>query len=589
MRTLLALLVFTSPVFADILVLKDGNILEVKVLEMRKNKDKRDVFWVSNEQGEKFEVPVKDVVGRKPDKPSWEKRADNLKWYEGEKAKPRAAWDAEEKLAKECRKRDLDSQAADHFRKAYDLRKPSIKDEEADHQRTADWLEKTCELFDEALDEMRAVLSYKRKKLAEKDSASGHVGLARFCEGEGLLKEAEEEYLAAQKLDEKSSDAKNGLAKLRLAQEFPLGPAFYRSVRGQMRAAAKFLRSTQNPDGTFGADAHVYNVHGHRAMSCLSAIALMCVWEFDMLEKGDAARDVPKEIATVLDLVVEGKHPRYPTPLQSSDIWGAMFEIDLLARASRKKALSRWHERIRKRMPEVVKELDGYKKGDGGWMYYTFVQTSASFPTGCAILCLLNAKNSGFEIDGGMISKAASTLAGLKFGDGTYNYYEEGGLKGMHPSNSPVGASARSPLCEGALIATGQGKDTSLKLAIDNFFRYRGALAAIKGDGGTHIGKGMVAPYYFLFGHYHTTRVIKLLDRSIQRAYLNEMRKWMGTYQEPDGSFWDWKGEQVPSKVYGTALAIMTLYHIASTERDPGLGQQKIEGPKTAPSTATDK
>jgi len=577
--------VLSSPIWADIIVLKDGNIMEVKFIEAKK-KDKKDILVFENEKKEKFECGMKDIKpgGWFKKKPSWEKRAEELAWYEKEKAKERKTWDAEAKLGSECRRRDLDAQSRDHYLKAYELRKPTIKDDEKDHEAVSKWLETTAELFDESVGEMRAVLEYKRKKVG--DVLDGHINLAKFCENEGMLPEAEEEWQAALKLAPTNSTAKSGLEKLRRAMEFPFDPGLRKSVAGAMKVAAKFLRAQQNPDGTFGADAAYYGVHGHRAMTCLSIIALMCQWEFEMLDKGDAAREVPKEISTAFELILEHKHPM-GAGLRGFDIWGAIFEIDLLARASRKKAMERYHARIRTRMPETLKELDGYKKGDGGWMYYDFVNGSASFPTAAAILNLLNAKNSGFHVDEGMISGALNALEKLKFAEGSYNYHEDG-LKGMHPSNSPVGASARSALGEGACLAAGKGSENSLRMSVDYFFRWRPVLAQIKGEGGTHIGKGMVAPYYFLFGHYWTTRVVKLLP--VHRGYLFAMRSYMLSYMDPDGSFWDWKGEEVPYKVYGTALAMMTMYHIASTEKDPALGHQKLaaqEKPKEPENSAT--
>jgi hypothetical protein len=252
-------------------------------------------------------------------------------------------------------------------------------------------------------------------------------------------------------------------------------------------------------------------------------------------------------------------------------------------------------------MGDAIKDIVAVRKKEGGWMYYDFA-TSASFPTASAIFSLMNAKNSGFDVDQAVIDQACEVVSKLKFAEGSYNY--EGAIgSGMHPSNSPVGAAGRSPVSEGSLVACGRGSEQSLNYAIDYFFRWRPVLQTIKGEGGTHIGKGMVAPYYFLFGHYWTTRVLKLLDRAPQRRYLATMRAVMLSYQEPDYSFWDWKGEKGEDdvavqpfyKVYGTALAMMTLYHIASIEKDPALGQQKIPGgekltpPKTDTATGEEK
>jgi hypothetical protein len=111
---------------------------------------------------------------------------------------------------------------------------------------------------------------------------------------------------------------------------------------------------------------------------------------------------------------------------------------------------------------------------------------------------------------------------------------------------------------------------------VENFFKYRHILSAVKGKAGTHMGTGGTAPYYYLFGHYWCARAIKHLDKGMQNGYLAKLRDVLLPDQESDGSIWDFP---LPKhhKEYGSAFGGLTMYQIATLEKpeDSKLNQQR--------------
>ena len=571
MKKVLLLALFAGlalPARADILQMKDGNIIEVKITGTTKKADKKDYFVVEDEKGAKKEIPIADVAGGIKGGTAGEIRAGNRKWYDKEKPLRKETWEDQAKFAKDCRKKNMDDEAEAHFKKAHELRLKATPDDEKVRAIFAGWLEKECELFDEALGEWRKIYVGKAGR-AEK-TAEARVSLAKWCLEQELYDEAKVEYEQALAIEPASTAAKQGLAKLHVAMEIPVDPGYYRMVKPSLAAAARYLRAQQNPDGSIGGDVTEYSVHGMRPMTALAAAALVAAWEFECIEKPEKAAEIPKEISKAVDFLITGQGV---AQIQGGiDNWGPIFTIELFARLLRKKLFEPKKEGLKKGINDAIASLKTAQKSDGGWMYYTFINTCSSFQTASAVLALCNAKNAGFEVDDGTIGRGADALAKLKYAEGSYDYYYLPPASGAEASHSAIGACARSPLCELALAAAGKGSEGSRLQAMNNFCTFQSVLEKIKGQKGTHIGKGMTAPYYFLFGHYWTTRCFRTLDRGPARARLGWMRNILLRYQEGDGGFSDWPDTK-SYKVYGTALVALSLQQIATTEKDPAFGK----------------
>ncbi|MHC4608266.1 MAG: hypothetical protein ACYTAF_15255, partial [Planctomycetota bacterium] len=221
---------------------------------------------------------------------------------------------------------------------------------------------------------------------------------------------------------------------------------------------------------------------------------------------------------------------------------------------------------IEKRTKMTIDELKKKVKPDGGWVYYNFVRAGTTFLTATTLCGMLDCRDAKLPSDNGMIDKACGSLMKCKMGKGQWTYRI--GLR----REAAVGVAGRSSLCEMVMMRAGKDQG-GLQTAVDNFFKHRHLLEAIKGRSGTHIGTGKTAPYYYHFGHYWTTRAIKALPRSAWGRYLNKMKEIVLKDQGTAGEFFDWPMAKA-HKVFGTGLGALNLYELA-TEPPLILGRGK--------------
>jgi tetratricopeptide (TPR) repeat protein len=543
---------------ADILALKDGSVVECRIVNSAVVKNNKQYLRIEDEKKAQREIPVEDVAAIYPGKPSWEIRAENLAWYEKEKTKERDKWGKEFSLAKECKRRKLDEQSVAHFKKACELRKPEIKSG-ADREKFARWLEKDCGLFDEALAEYLAV--YTEMKGAAASSAAEHFKLGSWCEKHSLYDEADAEYQEVLKLDPKYSMASRGIERLKQLRETVVNAPIFRTVKEEMAQGIGFYSGKITGEGAYGSDVSEAGIQGLRAMTSLCGMGLIANWEFDAVDKPDAAKTLPKELAKALEFVLG--HPEEKKALRGPDVWGAIYGIEFLSMILKKDAVRSKKDAIRAKIEACIGALQRMQSPDGGWAYYNHNHNRPnSFLTAPAILALRAAEREGIAVSPDLIKRAAASVQSQRQGDGVFMY--KGGAR-----QSPEGSCGRAPLCELALLAAGVGSVQQVQFAVDSFFKYRHILEKIKGKKGTHIGSGATAPYYFLIGHWYAARAIKALDKSLQSAYIPKLRDLVLACQETDNSWWDTPLEK-DCKIYGTAMGVLTLYHLATLGNDLG-------------------
>lgn len=566
----IAAITWVIPAQADILELTDGNFIECKLVDQIKGSGGTGTLIVADENGKETKYKMKRVKSFiRTKRTSWELQAERRTWYAKEAPKVKDAWVAQARFARKCNKKRLEDEANTHIMKAYELRKPAVKeDDQKGILKLADWLE-DYDLFDEAQAERLRVYELRKAKLPSGEGAdpSEHEKLAKWCLRFELLTEAADQYDAAIAIKPHKTYLKQ-VDKVRKQLTIPMDPGFYRAARKRLAAAARYVRKHQDSDGGIGSDIREAGVHGKRGMTALSGMALLADWDFGVLSGKYEADVVPEEILDAIDYII-GFEPA--TGLMGDDLWGPIFGLDFLVQCYKRPQFaggdgptavegSNRRKAIEGEINRLIAILKRLQRTDGGWMYYNFTNKSASFVGAAGIVSLVNASNAGFEVDRSMINRAAAYVKSMRQGHGTFTYSD--GL-----TQGPVGACARSPVCELALTLVGETKPSSLKYAVNIFFTNRHILERLKGMSGTHIGEGKTAPYYLLFAHYWTARAIKHLDRGAQRKYLNGLGGGLVAYQDKDATFSDWTGT-ADHKVYGTALAALTLYYIASLKDD---------------------
>jgi tetratricopeptide (TPR) repeat protein len=412
-------------------------------------------------------------------------------------------------------------------------------------------------MFGAAREEWRWIYGKKLEEI-DKEKAADRVKLGDWARKSGLYDEALKEYEAALAIDPENSRAKKGLQELTKLLEVPVNSQMLRVVKGPMDKAVNFMKKGQNKDGSFGADIRVAGVQGHQGCSALAGLALISQWEFDSLENFRASTEPPKELEQVLKFVLENVANN--GKLRGPDAWGPAWRLVFLAKAYSKSGLKKYKGQIEKRTKLTIDELKKIVRSDGGWAYYNFVKITTTFITAVVALGMEDCRDQKLPFDKGMFDKCISSLMNAKKGASMWTYKVRMG------GEAAVGCAGRSSLLE--MVMTRAGKDQGgLQGAMDNFFKHRHLLEAIKGRRGTHIGTGKTAPYYYLFGHYWTTRAIKMLPRNAWGKYLNKMRDIIMKDQESDGSFFDWPMAKA-HKSFGSALGALTLYELAIEPRE---------------------
>ena len=545
-----------GPAAADTLMLKDGTVLECKVLDKRTEEvhgQLKTVIVVEVSKGERRTFLEEEVAWLQRMRVSWEAREEALQWYETQKNHVAPEWREQFGFGKECRRKQLYDQAVKHFEGAYELRKKETPDTREGHEMLAEWLLKDCELYGAAADEFRKVYA-QRKGGAE--AAADHMALGKWCEERSLFDEAEAEYQAALKVEPELAAAKAALENLQKLRLASFHPTLHRELKAPFRKALEFLKPKQNPDGSYGADLVEAGVQAHRGVTAISGIAILNEWELSLV---DATSPPPAEAEKVLDFLLS--KPPNRKALRGPDVWGNVFGIEFLVKCSKLKEYRSKREAIKSKLKEIYEELERMGGPDGGWMYYDFAKnTSAAFVTAALVVNMTLAKREGLGPPDAMIERAIGHLKRVRLADANFTYRTGVRL--------PIeGNAARSPLCELALFVTGNGSHDALRTAVDNFFKYRHVIQKIKGQRGTHIGQGRTAPYYYLYGHYWMARAIKSLDKPLRNPYLEKLRDAILPDQEKDGVFSDWPMFR-HYKTCGTALGAMCLYHIMHLSSD---------------------
>jgi len=318
-------------------------------------------------------------------------------------------------------------------------------------------------------------------------------------------------------------------------------------------------------------------------------MSLLAEWQFAKYKDLEKAEAIPPILEKALLWLLR---PREETEnasggrIEGDDMWGAIFCTEALVMCAREKAImAKYGDVMMKGIKDHIARLKELQRKDGGWYYYNFVPDSSSFSTASTIIILESLKNMGVEVAAcdEMIPNACKMVKSMKIGKGTYSYMK---MAGYNSSMSPLGASARSPLCTFALTCADEGEEDDFKQSIENWLNNVHLLKKIKGQSGTHIGKGMTAPYYFLYSHMYMARAVKLLPKRTAQGLLQLIAGMMLSYQEPDATWSDWKMTK-DYKIAQTGLALVTLWHLATGDRDPAVAPMRSGG-VVHPGTATE-
>jgi hypothetical protein len=337
-------------------------------------------------------------------------------------------------------------------------------------------------------------------------------------------------------------------------QQADLDPKRSLAVKDSISKAVKFLRTRIAEDGSSGSDVAESGIQAKRAMTALCGLAHLAGWQVEALDKPDSLKQAPESVAKCLQFLLAA--PCNRKALRGNDVWGNIWTLDFLTEVCSKTQFAGSREKIEAKIRECVAELSRRQGPDGGWAYYDHsLDKSPSYLAACGILVLMKTKNSKLDVPAKMVDRAVACLKASKQEDGTFSYR-------AGERSTVEGSCARAPMCETALQLSGEGSAAAVELAVENLFKYRHLLFAIKGKRGGEMGVGGTAPFYYLFGHYACARAIHVLDRGKREGYLVKIADLIRANQQADGSFWDWPLTKA-DKEYGTALGVLILFQTA--------------------------
>jgi hypothetical protein len=577
--------IFPLPVRADYVLLKDGNVIELKdvhgaVIPNGSRGNNTVGVEGTDEKGDKRQFESQDLLDPTTitnsvlkQKTSWETRADNQKWYDDRALKIAETWQAQFDFARSCKDKAMYDEALFHYKKSYDLRAATPLDksetEEQRHRTLAVFLERECGLLDEANNEYAKI--YELIKDQPRDSEQ-HRKFAIWCVEHDLPDAADTQYKAAIASAGDTRLLVKEYAQFQRSLIIPLNRQMYQQLQPNIEAACKYLRNNEflNADGSMGKDATEAGVQTIRGMTAMTAEALLCEWDLKFFKDPESAGTPPKEVTNALNYLLSNKdhNRKMGNDFAGLDLWGPALTLEFLVRAYSRPYLIDRREEISKGIAVALDDLKNLQRDDGGWNYYNFISNSCSFLSSVILVNIEAAKNVGVPVDTQMVDSARKYIESAKFGEGTYKYsvekYEE---KGTNRSFSAVGACSRSPLCELAVMSAGGGSQASMQRAITNFFGGHDFLNKLRGLKTTHTGQGRTAPYYFMFSHYWTSRCIKQLPRQYRSNLQNFMARFIVASQDPEGTFHDFTGTKA-YKLYATALGVLAMHELISGEAD---------------------
>ncbi len=216
--------------FSDVVLLKDGQVVDCKIKDVKypnpKNTNQFVVVAEVDEKGTIKEFSSADIKresgqwGIYKAKTLWERRVEYEKEYDRKLAAVKDdSWQAQVTLGKWCKAHLLPDKAEEHFKTAYLFRVTSIKSTPDEHVKLARWCERDLGMEQLAEKEFRNALDAKRDELKD-DSAASHATLGKWAESVDLIEDAVKAYEAALVKDARNSLATSALKRIKNSAEF---------------------------------------------------------------------------------------------------------------------------------------------------------------------------------------------------------------------------------------------------------------------------------------------------------------------------------------------------------------------------------
>ena len=337
-----------------------------------------------------------------------------------------------------------------------------------------------------------------------------------------------------------------------------------------IRQGFKYLRDTQNKDGSWGSHDPVtlessqlgFGLTSRGAQeSVLTACTAICakaLMGYPLRTKEDdevfkkAVEKLIKDWKNAYDLG------------ESFNVWGYTFNLEFQLALLEHPSGAPYAERIRKIVPPIIAAIKKFQMHEGGWTYYSgpdMTGASMSFVTGTVMLPLIKAKKLGFEVPEAMITDAAKLLKKCMYPDKTYMYGYYLKDNARHALEE-LGAGGRTQVNALALHHFDNSfTPDDLVGRSEYFFK---VVPYVEKIGNKRIVPHRDAPhnisgYFFYYGCYYAAEVMTYVGPKKPSAKnWPEMGRMMVRTQEKDGSWFDTMAYDYGHK-WGTGFALQVL------------------------------
>lgn len=243
--------------------------------------------------------------------------------------------------------------------------------------------------------------------------------------------------------------------------------------------------------------------------------------------------------------------------------WGYIFGLELIADLKLRKAIPK--DQVEAAEKAAAFYIEGLQQIEipthGGWNYArsgprTEASAPSPFMTSSALQAIHVARRAGYPFPKDAIDRGLAYLDRSR-GAGATIVYSGDAKPGSERSNGVPGAMGRMCAVEATLLLYGKGDVKNARNAVEKFIEHWAELDKRRARSGTHLAPYGVAPYYFMYAHYHAAQAVELLpeaDRPILREKINRL---LFSVRSPGG---EWNDRVFPrSAGFGTAFAMLAI------------------------------
>jgi tetratricopeptide (TPR) repeat protein len=195
-------------------------------------------------------------------------------------------------------------------------------------------------------------------------------------------------------------------------------------------------------------------------------------------------------------------------------------------------------------LKRIAQRLASRQDENGTWAH----EYPNAFATAVVMQALQWAKSAGVDVPARPLKRGAAALRDARTDEKTYVYDQN------HSRAMERDSSARSALCESALLIAGEGDPRALEKAVELYWKFFPQQERVRKC--DFHSDGELGGFFFFHGMLHTLVAIERLDEKLQKEHRGRFLREIVKLPEIDGSFID---THEVGKSYGTAVALLVL------------------------------